>query len=375
MILKKEIPLDTYCSLPFTGFDDRSKSICCWTRLKNKYETYSDLVTSQEVLSIQHNLTNGIQDPICRDCWRQESIGIQSMRQWSIRGKELHKLHEEISLPRLRHLVIDSGNVCNLACRSCGSWSSSAYFVEDEARAKRYNQYIFKQEFKKSNLEKILKEDFRDIRTVNILGGEPFLNLDHLKILEKIINDGHSTNCSVSYSTNATIKLSDKIIKLFKKFKEISLSVSIDAVGKQFNYIRTLGDWNNVINNVKHFKELQQTIPTLDIGAHPTISILNVLYLEELFDWFEQQDIKFNLIFCDEPVHYNFSILSDNKKQLVIDHLKKSKFDMSAIINCINISEFSPTNLDNFWDETKFTKEFRGLDLEEYLPRIYQLLL
>ena len=47
---------------------------------------------------------------------------------------------------------------------------------------------------------------------------------------------------------------------------------------------------------------------------------------------------------------------------------------MAAIMQHIDNSSFSQAALDNFYSEIEFTKEFKNLDINEYLPRLMKLL-
>jgi hypothetical protein len=52
--------------------------------------------------------------------------------------------------------------------------------------------------------------------------------------------------------------------------------------------------------------------------------------------------------------------------------LSQSKFKnyYQGIMRHLKNVEHNQTNLDNFWIRTKFTKEFKTYDVEEYLPEL-----
>ena len=352
---------DTYCSLPFSGFDNRTKSICCLTKFNTKFETYTDAVNSPEVTKLQEDLLNGVRNPICQQCWNQEDLGIQSMRN--------HQIPKYPAEKKLKRLTIDSGNVCNLACRTCGPHSSSAHIKEFEAKYnKKFNLAI-----KKTNIELLKTEDYSSIEFISILGGEPFQNLEHLEIIKLIVDQGYAKNCILSYVTNGTIPLSDKIKNLFSNFKNVGITVSVDGTDKQFEYIRTNGDWGILNNNISNFKK---SLAGLDAGihGHPIISALNILYLEELFQWYTDQNIGYDIGFCNYPKSYSFNIFNDNQKNTLIEYLKKSKFNIQSIIQHLNNSVFDKDALEQFYTDVEFTKNFKNLDINFYLPKLMDLL-
>lgn len=352
---------DTYCSLAFSGFDTRTKSVCCWAKFNTKFNSYSEAMRSPEVIALQTDLVNGVQNPICCDCWSQENAGVKSMRRGELSDWSPEK--------KLRRLVIDSGNVCNLSCRTCGPDSSSSHIKEFEAKHnKKYNIKI-----KKTDIEYLKKEDYSHIEIISVLGGEPFQNLDHLEILELIVERGYAKNCSLSYITNGTIPLSDKIKNLFTEFKNVGIVVSIDAIDKQFEYIRTNGVWSSLENNITNLAEELKSISG-HLHGHPTISALNILYLEELFQWYTDRNISYDTIFCTWPTYYSFTIFNDLQKAIIIKQLEQSKFNTSGIIQQLKDSVFDADSLTKFYSEIKFTKEYKNLDIYEYLPKLMELL-
>ena len=68
----------------------------------------------------------------CQSCWQEEDAGKTSKRQNSI-----YKMKQSLtdwtpnSEPTLKFIDFKLGNVCNLKCRICGSWSSSKWAQEE----------------------------------------------------------------------------------------------------------------------------------------------------------------------------------------------------------------------------------------------------
>ena len=124
--------ISTYCPLAFTGFDTRAKSACCWAKIPETPRSFKELHETITIKNLQQDLLNGVKNPTCRACWHQEETGIVSMRQHFLGIDKA--IEQEIVDKKLKHLVIDSGNVCNLACRTCGPYYSSSYFKETNAK-------------------------------------------------------------------------------------------------------------------------------------------------------------------------------------------------------------------------------------------------
>lgn len=294
-----------------------------------------------------------------------------SMRIQHTQHLSAETIDDEISRPRLKTLVIDSGNVCNLACRTCGPDSSSSWWREAEFRNQKKSQK-FVVTHKKTNLGSLLDEDFSSIQKISILGGEPFQNLDHLEILEHLVMTGNAAACVLFYTTNATVRLPRRVKEIFSHFQSVKLSASIDAVGSQFEYIRTNGQWQDVILNINDWK----AIPNVDIKAHPVVSALNVLYLDDLYDWFLVHDLKWTIVLCEWPAAYSFKIFTRPQKDALIRKLQASKHQQihQPLIKYIDEIPHDPDCLRQFLDETEITCEFRDLAIADYLPELVDFL-
>jgi organic radical activating enzyme len=368
---------DTYCSLPFVGFDSRVNHICCWTAgrdIKNNFEGFSQCVNSDIVKNLQQDLLLGVKNPLCKACWDYESIGVTSMRQWHNQNKSVEVIENEIAHKQLKHLVIDSGNVCNLSCRTCWPTSSSSLIKEFWVKSKKFQVDFFETTIKSTDIGQLKTENFNCIETLSILGGEPFQNLDHIEILEHIIDLGRAGQCALQYSTNGTVPISNKLKNIFTKFKAVNLSLSIDAIETQFEYIRTNGRWTDTYLNICELIGLSTAHPNICLSTHPTISALNILYLEPLFEWYSAHKFPWTIVFCNFPKEYSFDIFNDQQKEVIIKTLEKSKFDMSSAISQVQQSKFEEELLQRFYQQIEFTKEYKGLDANIYLPELLMLL-
>lgn len=361
------INTSTYCSLATSGWDSRTKKMCCWAKLP-EYKNYRQMHSDTTVNKLVQDLQNGIQNPICSACWKMESVNTKSMRQQFLETKNKLKIDNETQNKKIRHLVVDTGNQCNFACRTCGPWSSTGHFKEWESK----NNHKFNNNQIVGTDMSLINEDLSHVQSIEVLGGEPFVNTEHLSIIEKITTLPTAKECSLSYTTNGSVKLRPTISNLFKKFKSVNISLSIDAVGKPFEYIRTLGKWTQVKDNITFLTNLKKEIKTLSLSAHPTISALNIFYLQELFDYFDGLDLNYTLVYCEHPKHYSMSIFNEAQKNQIITKLKKIKQYHAAeqIIKHIEQSKFDGESKKSFAEFTDFTKKFRKLDIKDYLPTL-----
>jgi sulfatase maturation enzyme AslB (radical SAM superfamily) len=359
------------------------KWTCCISsspeQLKNreKINSFTEKNNSLYIIKLQNDLASGIRSKLCDTCWGQEDAGLTSPRMSSIAGKSDEVLINEIKNKKLTHLWIDSGNVCNLSCRMCGPYASTSLRPEYKKRKELHPDFVFHQQdepiVSTTPFESLLNEDYSELLSLQVLGGEPLLNLDHVAVLEHIANQGNGKNCEVRYVTNGTQAIPKSIIDIIPKFKQVIFTYSIDAVGDKFNYIRTGKLWENVAKNI----EYRLTSNGQDLGDydfHITVGILNVLYLDELLEWLSKHNKRYVLYPIAMPMHYAFNALTESEKFYIIDKLSNSKFDLSTIINYVAQSKFDPTVRSQFFTELAWNKEYKGMDANDYLPELMSLL-
>ena len=93
---------------------------------------FEDIQNSQHMQSLRKQFLAGEQPQTCRKCWMEERSGRTSKRMHTLdRMKHMGISSEwtEDAIP-LMFLDLILGNICNLICRICGSWSSSQFATE-----------------------------------------------------------------------------------------------------------------------------------------------------------------------------------------------------------------------------------------------------
>lgn len=358
----------TYCSLSTSAWDDRNKSMCCFADLP-KFENFKQMHDSKEVKQLIQDLKKGIKNPICKICWDTEESGMVSMRQQSLRNEHRQKTEsdftKEIAENKLKYLVFDTGSQCNFACRTCGPWSSTGHAKEwKEKHGQDWQQKVV-------DLNAILDQDLSEVKNIEVLGGEPFVNLAHLKVIDKIKD---SNPYWLTYTTNGSVKLRQEILDKFKHFKAVNICLSIDATGKPFEYIRTLGKWESVESNIDSLLQQKLTYKNLSVNCHITVSALNILYLKDLLDWCDSKKLTYDFTYAYYPNEYSFDIFDDNEKQEIKNILTNDP-RCNPLISYLDKANFDNKERVQFKESVEFTKKYRKLDLKEYLPRLYNLVM
>ena len=127
------------CPLPWTHLEvdvNGGASPCCLYKgsipgVKVYKQSLSSIQQHEYMEKLRDKFRNGERPTECQSCWQEEDAGKTSKRQNSIyKMKKSLKHLTPNSEPELKFIDFKLGNVCNLKCRICGSWSSSKWAQE-----------------------------------------------------------------------------------------------------------------------------------------------------------------------------------------------------------------------------------------------------
>jgi MoaA/NifB/PqqE/SkfB family radical SAM enzyme len=288
----------------------------------------------------------------CRKCWREESAGRTS--------KRMH------TLDRLKHMIPDSewtadakplmfldlklGNICNLKCRICGSWSSSTFATEElqwlrhnEDRKDNHHYHMLRAgAWPRENPTFWTEIDgiVDQIQYIEFTGGEPFMIQEHFDLLQRLVNRGIADNIEIHYNTNGT-QWPEQGEEIWKHFKTVEIAFSIDDVGARFEYQRSNAVWSEVCANIERFRNMRDRNPNIRLQVCTTVNVFNVYYLEEVANWIGTQDFDFvywNMM--HEAYYFSISTLPETAKQAVTEKLKLAQVDASTQKEFAQIIDF-----------------------------------
>ena len=334
-----KLPNNKFCVLPWVSLEASPIGTvrpCCLAteeirdNLGNKFDlnnaSLNDITNSNDMNRMRKAFLNGWKPDVCKRCWSEEDAGRTSKRMHTLdRLKDILK-KETIWTedPKdLYFLDLKLGNICNLKCRICGSWSSSTYAGEElkalpkeERKTSSHREMVQKGAWpRQSNtFWKDLKEHVDTIRYLEFTGGEPFMIKEHFEFLNTLIDMNVSQNIEIHYNTNGTI-YPKEAENIWYHFKHVEIAFSIDATKERFEYQRTEAKWNEVEANIAKFKTLREQFTNISLQVCSTINIFNVMYLDELAEWIDKQGFDFvywNMLH-DAPVHSIISLPAEAK--------------------------------------------------------------
>lgn len=279
---------------------------CCWYDRKavdNRIETLADMKDVFYSTEFDKIRANKEMPDACRKCKFHEEAGGKSHRHmWSER-------YEDDDIPRLEDLDIYMGNLCNLACVSCSSQNSTKWIAEE------IKVFGSAQNPKQDDVLTDITYDLaKDLKRIKVAGGEAMLMPSFRKFLEQLIEFDVAKNITLVNITNCTVSL-DSWKELFSEFKEVQFILSIDAIGELSNYMRYHSNWDNLVENIKQYKDFG-----IKCEVNCTVSILNVYHLPDLLEWFDGK-IFFRVL--DYPERLSIENLKFQDRDTVIERLEK----------------------------------------------------
>lgn len=306
-----------------------------------KEHTLKDIFQSDYMKDLREQFLKGERPKTCQRCWDEEDAGRTSKRMnTDIRFKhEREKIdYSNIQPEDIWFLDLKLGNICNLKCRICGSWSSSKWAAEEI----EYHKKEWKADTKFNIAHTWLKQGrwpresdifwehmetiLPNIRHFEFTGGEPFMIQEHFNLLQRAVDLDLAKNIEIHYNTNGT-HYPEQHIDLWKQFKYVEIAFSIDNVGKRFELERYGADWEQVQENIKKFKILREQNDNIQLQICMTINAQNVYYLKDLCDWVSKQNFDydhFNML--HDPRHMNIGEMTKAAKDLVINRLTQDHF-------------------------------------------------
>ncbi len=294
----------TFCMFPWVHLNATPKGDvypCCsndyTTPVGNtKEQTLKQIFNSPKMKELRVDMLNEKKNKICDFCYKHEEAGPHSFRNYS--KEHFAKYFDEV-VPttqqdgtvddfKMRYFDIRFSNICNFKCRTCGSEFSSQWGAEMQKNFDpKHPIVIHVDDDKGTVLEEVLTH-IEHIDLAYFAGGEPLITDEHYTMLEEMIRLGR-TDITLRYNTNASnIKYKKHdILDLWKHFKKIELSCSIDHYGERAEWLRKGTDWAKVEENLLTFRELDY----VSFQMNTVFSIFNYPTIGEFYEYLRQKNI------------------------------------------------------------------------------------
>ena len=290
---------------------------------------------SQHMVNLRQQFLDGKKPQTCRKCWNEERAGRTSKRMHTL-DRLKHMLGKQqwtTDAKPLMFLDLKLGNICNLKCRICGSWSSSQFAAEEIAWAPKEEQ---KQTFayqmlragawpkENQNFWQQIDLCLNDIRYIEFTGGEPFMIDQHFDMLQGIVDRGIADQVEIHYNTNGT-HYPERGEKIWQHFKTVEIAFSIDDVGERFEYQRTNAVWTDVCANLDRFRDLKEIYANIQLQICTTVNVFNIRYIDEVARWIDTNKESFTFVYWNimhDAWYFSVACLPDTAKQAIGQYLQ-----------------------------------------------------
>ena len=247
---------------------------CCFNRPGPAVD-HVDFLNDQYLQSQRSGIQQGEKIPGCVVCWNEESTGTSIFR-----AKD--PLHPDPYHALLLGIDYNVEPICNAKCIMCSSYYSSAWAAEDEKFGQSAGRKFF--DIKSKNLA--LDLDFSHLQKIYFNGGEPLLSNDFAMMLDKINgSQDRLSQVDVSFNTNGSVFPAQNVIDLLDQARSVLINLSIDATGREFEYIRHPLEWASVVENTRKFSTFLKNNSKVSIRITANVGIHNVFEIPSLQSW------------------------------------------------------------------------------------------
>lgn len=341
------LPHDKFCVLPWVSLEASPIGTvrpCCLADdeiVDNNGEKFSlltasfgEIQNSTHMKKLRQDFLAGQKPQTCRKCWNEERSGRTSKRMHTL-DRLKHILGDqqwtEDAKP-LMFLDLKLGNICNLKCRICGSWSSSQFATEEinwAPAAEKKQTYAYQMlragAWPQENQQfwKEIDQHLSDIRYIEFTGGEPFMIREHFAMLQGIVDRGIAGQVEIHYNTNGT-QWPEGAEHIWKHFKTVEIAFSIDDVGPRFEYQRSNAVWTEVCANLDRFRDLKEIYPNIVLQICTTVNVFNIRYLDQVAEWIACNRESFNFVYWNmmhDAWYFSIANLPARAKQELTQHL------------------------------------------------------
>jgi radical SAM protein with 4Fe4S-binding SPASM domain len=340
---QKELLLDsnTFCMMPWLhlhAFPDGRAYPCCFGLDQypvgdlNK-SSMEEVFNGKDMKEMRLNMLSNKPSKQCGKCYDQEKSGFFSLRLSSNKhfGHNIGMIDNTRADGSadfvIKYWDIRFSNLCNFACRSCGTWFSSNWYEDhkkltgkppDHAKIMRVGRSA-------DDIWQQMLTQFDHVEQIYFAGGEPLIMEEHYKILKEL-DRRHMYHVRLIYNTNFS-KLTFKdmdVLELWNKFDSVSVGASLDAMGPRAEFMRKGTIWSDIETNRKRMQEI---CPHVDFYISATVGLINALHIPDFHrNWVDQgllkpQDFNFNLL--QFPYWQRIDLFPDYYKERVKEKYEK----------------------------------------------------
>ena len=238
------------------------------------FNTLEDIESSAWLRNAKLSFNKGIWPAECVRCEQTEQLNKTSIR--------LNSVEFDKAQSRQDYLIVGGvlDNVCNSACQTCNETLST------KIGSLKSRDYV-----RVNNTDQFWGLPLHRVVHLDINGGEPSASKNYRDILKNL----PATVSSVRINTNCSTVIPE-IAELLKRGVHVTVTVSLDGIGRKHDYIRWPVEWDNFESNLMAYQQLG-----VDLNTWTTVSALNIGDLKNIFSYVQQHKLKNSWALLENP--------------------------------------------------------------------------
>lgn len=337
---------------------------CCYFRPDND-DTIKDFSNIYNELNNKHQTyriksLNGDKISGCDYCYNLEKSIATSPRL-----KAIENYQDSIQL--ISHIDLNLGNLCNLSCAICGPFNSSSWVPIAEQGWTKVDAVFKYRPHDRPQIDD--PKLFSQLKTVQLQGGEVFLEDGYQKFFENLGKYRTYKDLSIMIFTNGTVIPKQKFVDILNQCEDVKIFFSIDDIEHRFEYQRRGAKWNAVVENVHWFNKNIQA----NLGFNITYSLFNIYYLDqiatklsELFPNFYRNYSAFNTGMADCSAQF----INERHYTTLMNKLSKLE-ELNVISSYVQSTNRS---YKTFFDYVKKYDKITGMSYPNTHPEFWNLI-
>lgn len=248
---------------------------CCHMTSPPQYNSLTEMENSTWLKHVKQQLKDGVWPEECVRCKNSEEIIQPSVREMAI------KFHEGKPEDYLQvDVILD--NICNSACQFCSGVLSTRFA---SLTNQKYSIY--------SSVDKFWELPTDRIIQIDLSGGEPSASQNCSTLLSALPKNVKS----IRINTNGSM-IMPEVRQLIDKGIEVTLTVSVDGIGKVQDYIRWPITWNKLVKNLMLYQETDKLL----LNLYTTVNALNIGDLPNITEFAKNHNFNHAFAFLKQPL-------------------------------------------------------------------------
>jgi radical SAM protein with 4Fe4S-binding SPASM domain len=343
---------ETFCAVPWNHIkvEMDGRIVTCVNgqhelgHLKNN--SIEEIVNDWPAQHVRDNTYKEYPNYNCRTCSLQESdTGYKFLRDlYNPMFKHADIDYSDKAAFQLNAIDLHWSSTCNLKCVTCWAKQSSA-IAQEQGEPIQHTP-----DEQADTIIDLIVSRQHHMKEIYLSGGEPTLIKHNVRLLKQL---DKSIDCTFRVNTNMMFEQNNPVITELLKFKNVLITISADATGNRFEYIRREANWHKFLNNLQFLKDTH-----FNIRVNSVFFVASALYLTDTQKFFHDgygiTDFTINQVTMG---HTNIQCrnLSQDLKDKCAEKIINHKSDFPCNQNLIG-------QLDNCLGELQNPKE------EDYQP-------